>query len=330
MTSLKEKLAEKIPVWREDIKTLLEEHGDTVISQVTVAQAYGGQRGVKCLVCDTSVVDPEKGVTYRGYPIGDLTDKSPAEVFWLLCTGELPSEKEHKSLQDSLRARAEVPAYVWKVLYALPTDTHPMEMLSLAILALERESIFRQRYTEGMHKMDYWEPVLEDSLRLIAKLPSIAAGVYRIRYDVGEPIPREPGLDWGASYAQMLGMPDPDGKFKQFMRLYLTLHTDHEGGNVSANTCHTVGSSLADALGMAGGFSLALLMVGAIREILGSGSLFGVSLFGPGYEPWVIMILPPGGFITVGLLLALFSHVSQRRRQARAGPGMAAEARRAA
>jgi citrate synthase len=97
-----------------------------------------------------------------------------------------------------------------------------------------------------MKKQDYWEPVLEDSLRLIAKLPSIAAGVYRIRFNKGEPIPREPGLDWGGSYAQMLGMDDADGSFANFMRLYLTLHTDHEGGNVSANTCHTVGSSLAD------------------------------------------------------------------------------------
>ena len=93
---------------------------------------------------------------------------------------------------------------------------------------------------------------------------------------------------------------------------------------------HPVGSSLADALGMAMGFSLALFLVGAIREILGSGSLFGVSLFGPGFEPWVIMILPPGGFITVGLLLALFSWVGQRRREARASAAPAAAVRRTA
>ncbi|MHC4083230.1 MAG: citrate (Si)-synthase [Planctomycetota bacterium] len=246
MTTLKDKLAEKIPGWREEIKNLVKEHGDKIISQVTVAQAYGGQRGVKCLVCDTSVVDPEKGVTIRGYPIGDLTDKAPAEVFYLLCTGELPDDEAHQNLQQTLAARAEVPAYVWKVLYDLPGDTHPMEMLNAAILVLERESIFRHRYTEGMKKQDYWEPVLEDSLRLIAKLPSIAAGVYRIRFNKGEPIPRDPGMDWGGSYAQMLGVDDPDGHFANFMRLYLTLHTDHEGGNVSANTCHTVGSSLAD------------------------------------------------------------------------------------
>ena len=246
MTTLKDKLAEKIPGWREEIKNLIDEHGDRVISQVTVAQAYRGQRAVKCLVCDTSIVDPEKGVTIRGYPIGDLTDRAPAEIFYLLCTGELPDEEAHESLQQTLSARSEVPAYVWKVLYALPGDTHPMEMLNAAILILERESIFRHRYTKGMKKQDYWEPVLEDSLRLIAKLPSIAAGVYRIRFNKGEPIPRDPGLDWGGSYAQMLGVDDPSGNFADFIRLYLTLHSDHEGGNVSANTCHTVGSSLAD------------------------------------------------------------------------------------
>jgi citrate synthase len=94
MSTLKEKLSEKIPVWRDEIKSLIKEHGDKVISQVTVAQASGGQRGVKCLVCDTSVVDPDKGVTYRGIPIGDLTDKAPEEVFSLLCTGFPAAHRE--------------------------------------------------------------------------------------------------------------------------------------------------------------------------------------------------------------------------------------------
>jgi electron transport complex protein RnfE len=74
--------------------------------------------------------------------------------------------------------------------------------------------------------------------------------------------------------------------------------------------------ALNDALGMAGGFSFALLLLGGIREILGSGSLFGLSLFGPNFEPWVIMILPPGGFLTLGLLLAVFAHAKQRRERA--------------
>jgi citrate synthase len=151
-----------------------------------------------------------------------------------------------KSLQQDLLLRREVPGYVWKVLYDLPRDTHPMQMFDAAILILERDSVFRERYTKGMRKEEYWEPALEDSLRLIAKLPALAAGVYRIRFEKGDPIPADPKLDWGASYAQMLGLPDPTGALAKLIRLYLTLHSDHEGGNVSANTCHVVASSLAD------------------------------------------------------------------------------------
>lgn len=246
MSMLQDHLASKIPAWREQIRELIAEHGDTVISEVTVAQAFGGQRGVKCIVCDTSVVTPDRGLLLRGRPILELADRAPAEIFYLLCTGDLPDRDALESLQRDLADRCEVPAYVWKVLYDLPPDTHPMEMLDTAILVLERESVFRKRYTAGLPKDAYWEPVLEDALRLIAKLPALAAGVYRIRFDKGEPLPRDPILDWGGSYAQMLGVPDPDGTFAQLIRLYLTLHADHEGGNVSANTCHTVGSSLAD------------------------------------------------------------------------------------
>ena len=73
--------------------------------------------------------------------------------------------------------------------------------------------------------------------------------------------------------------------------------------------------ALSDAAGMSIGFTVALFMLGGIREILGSGSLFGVSLFGESFEPWVVMILPPGGFLTLGLLLAVFAHVQRRRMQ---------------
>ena len=89
-------------------------------------------------------------------------------------------------------------------------------------------------------------------------------------------------------------------------------------------------AALADAGGMALGFPFALFLLGCIREILGSGSLFGVSLFGPNFEPWVIMILPPGGFLTLGLLLALFAFVKERRlRASQEGAGAAAERRAA-
>jgi len=246
MPTLKETLAAKIPAMREEIREIVAKYGDRVISEVTVAQAYGGMRGVKCLVCDTSEVHPDKGLFVRGRPIGELTDRLPEEMFFLLCTGELPDAKSLRSLQDSLRARAEVPAYVWRVLYDMPRDTHPMQMFDAAILALERESVFRQRYTEGMRKEEYWEPAFEDAMRLIAKLPGLAAGVYRIRFGKGDPVASDPTLDWAGNYAHLLGVPDPNGDFARLLRLYLNLHCDHEAGNVSALTCHVVASSLAD------------------------------------------------------------------------------------
>jgi citrate synthase len=244
MSALKDKFASQIPGLREELKAIAKDHSAHVISEVTVAQAYGGMRGVKGMICDTSLVEPDKGLIIRGIPILDLTDKLPEEIFFLLLTGALPNESELKDLQAEYAKRAGVPDYVWKVLEAMPKDSHPMCMLDTAILVMEGESEFRKRYTEGMKKTDYWEPALEDSLNLLAKLPEVAAGVYRMRYNKGPRIPHDPKLDWGANYAHMLGNDDPD--FYKAMQLYLTLHCDHEGGNVSAFSCHTVGSALSD------------------------------------------------------------------------------------
>ncbi|MFH1699265.1 MAG: citrate (Si)-synthase [Candidatus Zixiibacteriota bacterium] len=246
MSKLKAKFESQIPGMREEISSLIKEHGSKVVSEVTLKQVYGGMRGVRGLICDTSLVPPEKGLIIRGIQLKELFDKWPEEIFWLLVTGELPTKDEVKDLQNDYKQRAGVPQYVWDVLRAMPADSHPMCMLDTGILAMEGESVFRKRYTEGMTKLDYWEPTLEDSLRILAILPELAAGVYRIRYKKGDLIAPDPKLDWGADYARMLGIADPTGIFAKLMRLYLTLHCDHEGGNVSAHACHCVGSALSD------------------------------------------------------------------------------------
>lgn len=246
MSKLRDKLAGIVPGLREDVARVVAEHGDKEISKVTVAQAYGGMRGVKAMICDTSVVDPEKGLILRGTPLAKLTHCSPEEIFYLLLTCELPNEAELKDLEDDLAARSEVPKYVFDVLRRVPASSHPMAMLSMGLLALEEGSKFRKRYNEGMTKTEYWEAALDDSLDLIAKMPTVAAAVYRIRYELGDLIPRNPKLDWSANLPHMMGVPDESGTLGDLMRLYLALHADHEGGNVSANLCHVAGSALSD------------------------------------------------------------------------------------
>ncbi len=246
MAKLREKLGKQIPGLRDELHALAKERGGAVISEVTVNQVLGGMRGVKGLLCDTSVVDADKGLIVRGIPIAELAGQLPEEIFYLLTTGELPDAAALADLQGDLRKRAQVPSYVWDVLKAMPRDSHPMTMFNTAILVMERDSVFRQRYADGMHKDEYWEATLEDSLQMIAKLPAVAAGIYRMHTRKGEPIPSNPKLDWGGDFAQMLGIADPTGEFANLMRLYLTLHCDHEGGNVSAFTCLTVGSALSD------------------------------------------------------------------------------------
>ncbi len=246
MASLKEVFAATIPQVRDEIKRVVSEHGDKVISQVTVTQAYGGMRGVKAQVCDTSTVSPDTGLIVRGIPLAEITDRTPEEMFWLLLTGELPDGASLKEFQGDLAARAAVPEYVFDALRALPKTSHPMAMQSMGLLMLEEGSKFRARYNEGMQRDEYWEACLEDSIDLLAKMPTLTAAVYRIRYELGDLIPRDPSKDWSANLAHMMGVPDPSGNLANLMRLYLNLHADHESGNVSANLAHVCGSALSD------------------------------------------------------------------------------------
>ncbi len=246
MSLLKKKLEEVLPPQIESIKQFLKEKGDQVVSQVTLAQVYGGMRGVKALVCDTSEVPPDKGLIIRGIELKDLEDKLPEEIYWLLLTGSLPDKEELKDLQEDLASRMDVPDYVWKVLDNMPNDSHPMAMFNTAILVMQNESKFAKAYNVGIAKSEYWKPTLDDALDIIAKLPSIAAYVYRKRFNKGARIEGDKSLDWSGNYVKMLGLGTGDGEFAKLMRLYLTLHSDHEGGNVSANTSATINSALSD------------------------------------------------------------------------------------
>jgi len=240
---------------QERVKKLIKEHGDKKISDVTIQQAYGGMRGVKCIVTETSALDPFEGIRFRGFNIPELRKKLPKApggeeplpegIFYLLLTGDIPTEEDVKKLTEEWKKRGELPDYLIKIMDSIPTDTHPMTQFAQAILALQKDSVFAQKYREGINKLEYWDPMYEDVMNLLAKLPKIAAYIYRRSYKNNEHIPSDPDLDWGGNLAHMVG--SDDDKFKELMRLYLVIHSDHEGGNVSAHTTHLVGSALSDA-----------------------------------------------------------------------------------
>ncbi len=248
-------LARTIENTRREVKSLLAEHGDRKISEVTIAQAYGGMRGIKCMITETSAVDPQEGIRFRGRSIPDLQvvlprapggeEPLPEGVYHLLTTGEVPTEADVRWITQTWRAAETLPAYVPRVLDSLPTDTHPMTQLSLGILAMQRESHFARAYRDGIPRDEYWEATFDDAMSLLGKLPPLAAYIYRRTYKGGAHIaPAEPSLDWAGNLAHMMGIDSEP--FRELMRLYLTIHADHEGGNVSAHTTHLVGSALSD------------------------------------------------------------------------------------
>jgi citrate synthase len=256
LPALEEQLATRIACAREDVKKLLADYGDRAVSEVTLQQAYGGMRSVKCMVTETSSVDPYEGIRFRGYTIPELRERLPKApggeeplpegVFHLLLTGDLPTVAEVTRIREVWRDHETLPPYVTEALGRLPVDTHPMTQYSLGILAMQRESIFARAYREGLPKQDQWRAMLDDALQLLARLPLLAAHVYRRTYHAGRhvaPAPRN--LDWAGNLAHMMGV--EHDRFRELMRLYLSIHADHEGGNVSAHTTHLVGSALSDA-----------------------------------------------------------------------------------
>jgi len=232
---------------------LLKQHSDVKISDVTIGQAIGGARGVRCLVTDISYLDPEEGIRFRGKTIPETFAALPkvpgseypyVEGFWhFLMTGEIPTLAEAQEVAADFKKRSHVPQYVFDVLRAMPRDTHPMTMFSSAILAMQRESVFVQEYKKGMSKMDYWQPMYEDATNLMAKLPTIAAYIFRMKFRGDTPIAPDPELDFGGNFAHMMGIGHP---YDDVARMYFILHSDHESGNVSAHTVHLVASALSD------------------------------------------------------------------------------------
>ncbi len=254
MSTLKEVLRQKIEEHRPRTVRLLKEYGDVSLGEVTIAQAIGGARGIKCLVTDISYLDPYEGIRFRGKTIPETFEALPkvpgsdypyVEGFWyMLLTGEVPTMEQTLEVVEDWKKRSTLPQYVKDVINALPEDSHPMVMFSSGILAMQRESVFAANYKAGkFNKMTCWEDMFEDANNLMAKLAPLGAYIYNKKYRNNEQIDPDPNLDMGGNFAHMIGQCD---EYKDVARMYFILHSDHESGNVSAHTTHLVASALSD------------------------------------------------------------------------------------
>jgi citrate synthase len=254
MGILKDRFKAKSDAASAEIKELLKQHGSKKIGEVQLSQIYQGMRGMTGLVSETSLLDSQEGIRFRGFSIPELQAKLPKAkdgseplpegLFYLMLIGELPNDDEASHITSVWQRRSHVPNHVFAAIDALPVATHPMTMFVTGIMALQTESNFAKRYAEGMSKKDYWDAVFDDAMDLIARLPRVAAYIYRRKYKNNDHIHPNGLLDWAGNLAHMLGYNDES--CKELMRLYMTIHADHEGGNVSAHTTHLVGSALSD------------------------------------------------------------------------------------
>lgn len=254
MGIMKDRFVAKSDKVAAEFKEILKEHGSKVVSDYNLLQVFQGMRGITGLITETSLLDPQEGIRFRGYSIPELQEKLPKApngneplpegLLYLMLIGDLPNAEEVKHVTNVLQRRSHVPNHVFATIEAMPVSSHPMTQFVVGIMALQTESEFAKKYAKGMNKKDYWEATFDDALILLARLPRIAAYIYRRKYKNGDHIQPNGLLDWAGNFAHMLGFEDKG--FRELMRLYMTIHADHEGGNVSAHATHLVGSALSD------------------------------------------------------------------------------------
>ena len=237
------------------------------------------------MIWECSNLDPEEGIRFRGKTISELqqvlpTFKGPAgpangeplleSIFWLLLTGQVPTKAQADELTADLHKRSKtLPSHVVPLLKSLPKSMHPMTQFTIGLNAAQTNSVFAKKYAMGCPKGEYADHTLEDVLNVVSYLPEIAATIYRNTYFDGV-VKKDLSLDYSGNFCRMLGYNKPE--FDELMRLYLCIHTDHEGGNASAHATHLIGSTLSDPyLSYAGGLNaLAGPLHGlANQEVLG-------------------------------------------------------------
>ncbi|HAQ19804.1 MAG TPA: type I citrate synthase [Prolixibacteraceae bacterium] len=272
MEYIKNRFYEKAMKNMADFHKLRRDYGDVVLGQVTIDQVLSGMKGIPALLTETSKLDANEGIRFRGYSLPELQQKLPKleeegeplpeGLFYLMMIGEIPEKEDVLNISKDWATRAHVPQHTFDVINALPKNSRPMTQFSAAIISMAYDSVFMKAYRAGVNKKFYWDFMYEDIMNLIARLPRIAAYIYRRIYHNGNHIEPNPTLDWAGNLAHMMGFDSVE--VKRLLRLYMVIHADHEGGNVSAHATHLVGSALSNAY-----YSFAAGMVGLAGPLHG-------------------------------------------------------------
>lgn len=245
----------QLPNTRRRILELISKNGDYHIADVTVNHLLGGMRNLNLLVSDISYADAQNGLYLRGYSVPEILTKLPKPktanmpyiggLYYLLMVGTFPTQSQALAVEKDWSLRAsQIPSYVFNTLSAMPRETHPMTLLSQAVLALQNNSFFEKKYRLEINKKSSWESALDDSLDLSAKLPVIAAYIYRLKYFNNSQVPQyNSRIDYAQNLAEMMQVSDKKA-YADLIRFYFILHSDHGSGNVSAHTMHLLGSVL--------------------------------------------------------------------------------------
>ncbi|EZA49338.1 hypothetical protein DMN91_000390 [Ooceraea biroi] len=260
-TNLKEALCEKIPVHHDLLRKFRRNFGPTIISEITVDSLYDGLNDVKTIVRETSEISPKHGIVYRGLTIPEVIALLPRQgdspiaeaVFWLLLTGDIPTQQQTASLIADWTSRRQKCTEWWSgprgetiisVLRSMPETITPLHRLSaaLAIFDISKHAKNAKRY--GALPYTYWEYTYEDGMEFLATLPAIIGLVAK-----GEILSNvNNDGDWIQFFLNCLvnaneAVDSRKSSIADFLRLYVTLNADDDGGTPAAHITQILGST---------------------------------------------------------------------------------------
>ncbi|XP_070155153.1 citrate synthase-like [Polyergus mexicanus] len=260
-TNLKEALCEKIPVHHDLLRYIRRNFGPNIISQITVESLYDGLSDVKSIVKETSEIDPKHGIVYRGLTIPEVIALLPRQgnspsaeaIFWLLLTGDIPTQQQTASLIADWTSRRQKCVEWWSgprgemivsILRSMPEAVTPMHRLSVALTIFNISKQAKDAKMHGAMPYTYWEYTYEDGMEFLATLPAIVSLVAKrkmltnVNYDG----------DWVQFLLECLtnvnkSFDSRKSSVADFLRLYIILNADDDGGAPAAHVTHILGST---------------------------------------------------------------------------------------